>query len=251
MITIASPLFTALVLVAIRMSVVFIFTPIQAIRQLPYSIRFIIVLALSVLLVNNLTLSINGTTELHFITYALAEFSTGFALSLSLYAAFAVLQLAGQLMDNQTGLNALAIFNPGEHTTDPLTSRLLSMLGTLFFFSLDGHHRLIQGLVYSFKIIPLGQFILFNHFNLVIKQFNWVFAIAWIIASPVIISSLLIEICCAIVTRNMPQVNSYFLALPFKILCGFLLLSLVLDHFSSFTALLFHLCFHTWNEVMT
>ncbi len=99
MMTPALPTLNAIFLVAIRFGVVLIFTPVQIIRQLPIHIRLITVLGLSTLLAGNLTLSPQNTNEMTLIVGALVELSNGLILSLGLYAAFAVIQIAGQLID--------------------------------------------------------------------------------------------------------------------------------------------------------
>ncbi len=250
MISLHLPTLTATFLVAIRLGVLLLFTPIQAIRQLPIHTRLIIVLMLSALLVANLSLSCPDFNELGLIAGALIEFANGLTLSLSLYAAFAVFQIAGQLIDTQMGLNSLAIFNPSDHSHDPLTGRLLTMLAVLFFFALNGHHWLLEGLAYSFRTNPPGESALVNGFSPLIQQFSLMFALALMIASPVYLALLVIDISTAALTRNMPQVSTYFLALPIKILSGFFLLALSLNYLNPLMEHLFKQSFKVWQGLL-
>lgn len=250
MMTLAPPSFIAMFLVVIRLGTLLFFTPIQAIRQLPIPIKLLISLSFSLLLVSNLDLTMEMTHLLPLLVRALAELCTGLILSLSLYATFAVFHLAGQLIDTQMGLNSLAIFNPSEHSQDPLTGRLFLMLAGLLLFSFDGHHFLIQGLAYSFQRIPLGEFILFNHYSLIIEQFAFMFSYALMLASPVVIGLLIIDLLAAFLTRNMPQVSTYFLALPVKILFGLFLLITVMNYVGPWMERLFKDCFQTWQRIM-
>jgi flagellar biosynthetic protein FliR len=181
----------------------------------------------------------------------LAEFSNGLILATSLYAAFAVFQIAGQIIDNETGFNATAVFNPSEHYQEPLSSHLLSMLAVLFFFSLDGHQWFFKGMAYSFVIIPPGTLSLFAGFTPVIKQFGFMFSMAFVIASPIILALLAVDVCGALITRNMPQVSVYFLTLPIKILFGLFLLFLMMDYINPLTNKVFTQCFQTWQELMS
>ncbi|ARG96972.1 flagellar biosynthetic protein FliR [Legionella micdadei] len=250
MITVSYSPFAVFALVAIRLGVILIFTPIQAIRQLPIHVRLFIVFALSIFLVSNLSLSVRPPDEIGLAIDALVELSNGLILSISLFAAFAVFQIAGQLIDTQIGLNSLAILNPVDHSYDPLTGRLLSLFAVLTFFALNGHHRLIQGLAFSLTIIPPGKLIFFNHLSLLLNQFGLVLNLAWMLASPVLIAILLIEFLSAIITRNMPQMSTYFLAMPIKILLGFFLLIFIFNYVTPLADHLFNLCFQTWHEVM-
>jgi flagellar biosynthetic protein FliR len=248
--TLSLPWLTGLFFVAIRLSTVLIFTPIQAIRQLPIHARLLFIFTLSMLLANYVqapaTLSNNAI-----LIGSLAEFANGLILATSLYAAFAVFQIAGQIIDNETGFNATAVFNPNEHSQEPLTSHLLSMLAVLFFFGLNGHQWLFKGLAYSFVISPPGTLNLFAGFTPVIKQFGFMFSMAFVIASPIIIALLAVDLCGALITRNMPQVSTYFLTLPIKILFGLFLLFMLLGYISPLTDKVFSQCFQTWQELMS
>ncbi|MCL9682621.1 flagellar biosynthetic protein FliR [Legionella maioricensis] len=241
---------TCLLFITIRLGTVLLFTPIQAIRQLPVHTRLILIFIFSILLMNyvpnqeildNSTILIGG----------IVEFSNGLILAASLYAAFSVFQIAGQIIDNEIGLNSLAVFNPNEHSQEPLTSRLLSMLAVLFFFGLDGHVWLFKGFSYSFVIIPPGSLALFAGFTPIIKQFGFMFTLAFMIASPIIVALLAIDLCGGIITRNMPQINTYFLILPVKILIGLILLTLMLNYINPLTNTVFENCFHTWQDFLS
>lgn len=248
--TLSLPWLSSLFFITIRLGTVLLFTPIQAIRQLPIHARLMFLFTLSMLLVNYVPPQAELTNNA-LLLGGLAEFSNGLILSTSIYAAFAVFQIAGQLIDNSTGFNATAVFNPNEHSQEPLTSHLLSMLAVLFFFSLDGHQWLFKGLAYSFLIIPPGTLSLFAGFKPVIKQFGFMFSMAFMIASPIILALLAIDLCGALITRNMPQVSTYFLTLPIKILFGLFLLIMVLNYINPISNQVFTHCFQVWQELMS
>ncbi|MDI9817567.1 MULTISPECIES: flagellar biosynthetic protein FliR [unclassified Legionella] len=250
MITLIFPTLASVFLVAIRLGTVLLFAPIQAIRLLPIHARLLIVIALSTLLTANLSLPAAPVNETALVAGALAEFANGLILSMSLYAAFAVFSIAGQMIDTQMGLNSLAILNPADHSHEPLTSRLLSMLALLFFFSLGGFQWLIQGLTYSFLMIPPGELILLKGLNSIIKQFSFMFSLGLIIASPVVIGLWIIDLCGGVLTRNMPQANPYFITLPVKILLGLFLFSLMLTYISPLMGQVFDHGFQSWLEIL-
>lgn len=237
--------------ISIRLGTVFLFTPIQAIRYLPIHARLLFIFTLSMLLANYVPSSPSILSNNAILLGGLAEFANGLILATSLYAAFALFQIAGQLIDNQTSFNATAIFNPSEHYQEALTSHLLSMLAILFFFSLDGHQWLFKGLAFSFAIIPPGTLTLFSGFIPVTKQFSFMFSMAFIIASPIILALLAVELCGALITRNMPQVSTYFLTLPIKIILGLFLLFMMMSYIAPITNTVFAQCFQSWQELMS
>ncbi|KGP63287.1 hypothetical protein EP47_09135 [Legionella norrlandica] len=219
--------------------------------KLPASIRLALIFAFSTLIIYYLPPN-NHEDNTHVLLGGIAEFFNGLILVTALYAAFSVFQIAGQLIDNETGLNSLAIFNPGEQTQESITSHFLSMLAVLFFFGLDGHLWLFKGLTYSFVIIPPGTMALFGGVTTtLLKQFAFMFSLTLMIASPIILSLLAIDLCCALIARTMPQVNTYFLILPIKILLGLFLLIMTLHYLNPLADKIFTRCFGTWQEIIS
>lgn len=250
MINVAIAPLTTTFLIAIRLGTILLLSPIEAIRTLPIHARLLLVLILSMLIMTNLPLPRLPHDDAALVASGIAELCNGLILSLSLYAAFAVFQIAGQLMDTQMGLNSLAIFNPADHSNEPLSARLLMMLGVLFFFAVGGHLKLIQGLLMSFTIIAPGQLTLLNGYAPIIQQFKLMFSLSIMIASPVVIGLLIIDVASAILTRNMPQISTYFLTLPIKIMLGLIIFGLLLTYINPIIDYVFLTCFQSWNAVM-
>ncbi len=249
--TLAVAPLTTTFLVAIRLGTVLLFSPIEAIRILPIHTRLLLVFILSILVVANITVPHHVPQDLALFMSGVAEFFNGLLLSLSLYATFAVFQIAGQLIDTQMGLNSLAILNPSDHSHELLSSRLLSMLAVLYFFVINGHHKLIQALAISFTLIIPGQLAWFNGFTPLIHQFSIMFSLALMIASPIVFSLLVIDIVGAVITRNMPQISTYFLTLPIKIMLGYLIFNLMLDYINPLMEHAFQICFQSITGIMS
>lgn len=251
MITVATMPLATTFFVAIRLGTVLLFSPIEAIRLLPIHARLIMTLILSVIIVANVSFPAQIPNDLSLMASGFAEFCNGLVLSLGIYACFAVFQIAGQLIDTQMGLNSLAILNPTEKSHELLSSRLLTMLAVLLFFTLDGHHKLMQALAFSFVIIAPGQLTLFDGFTPIIKQFSMMFSLSLMIASPVVFTLLIIDIAGAVLTRNMPQISTYFLTLPIKIMLGLLSFSLLLNYVNPLMEHVFQLYFQSLKLVMS
>lgn len=251
MITVAVAPLTTIFLIAIRIGTVLLFTPIEAIRVLPIHVRLLLVLIISWLIMANLSLPAQSPNDLSLFLSGVAELCNGLILSLTLFATFAIFHVAGQLIDTQMGLNAIAVLNPTDHSHDPLSGRLLMMLAVLFFFAVDGHHRLLEALLLSFTLIAPGQLALFVGFTPLIKQCAFMFSLGLLVASPIVFSLLLIDVVGAVVTRNMPQINTYFLTLPIKILLGYFVFILLLDYLNPLLAKAFNLCFQSLRGVMS
>ncbi len=147
---------------------------------------------------------------------------------------FAVFNIAGYLMDTQIGLNAMALFNPTEHSHDPLSARFLNLLATLFFLGMNGHHWLLRGIADSLQVAAPGQLFLTADYRLLIKHAGLMFSLAFMLASPIMLGLFLVDTSAALLTRNMPQISTYFLLLPLKIMLGLALFMATLNYFQPF-----------------
>lgn len=237
---------TQLLFIAIRLSAVFIFTPIQAIRQLSIHTRLLFIFTFSLLFIS----SYSNIKPDYLFLRCLSEFTNGLLLALGVQALFSIFQMTGQLMDNQLGLNSLVFFKPDEHGQESLSARLLTMLGLLIFFGSNSYLWFFKGLHYSFVVIPPGTLMLFEGFNSIIKEFAFMFSLSFIIASPLVICLITVDVCGALITRTMPQLNSYFFTLPLKIILGLIIFSSLLSYFTPITDRLFNQFFLSWQELM-
>lgn len=245
------PYATDVFFIFIRLGTVLVLSPIQAIRKLPIHASILFVFVLSLLISNFLPKTTPNDINSDFVLSSLTEFANGLILSTSLYACFAVFHIAGTIIDNQIGFNSISIFNPAAQQNESLSSHLLSLLSVLIFFSINAHLWLFKGLTYSFTIIPPGSLSLFSGFNPVIQQCTFMFSMAVMISSPIIITMLVIDWCSGIITRSMPQVSTYFLSLPIKIVLGLIVISLELNYFQPLSNAVFTRFFQTWQELMS
>lgn len=235
--------------VAIRVGTLFLLTPIQAIRDLPMPVRLLLTLAFSLILMP--TLHSQSTDELDWLIGGVCEWANGLILATAVFLCFAIFQLAGHLIESEMGLNSLSAFNPSEQHQETVSSQWLSLLAVLFFFGIDGHVWLFKGLAFSFTLIPPGNISWFSGFSPLVKLFGLMFSMSFIMASPVLLAMLLMDWCAAVLTRNMPQVNPYFLVLPFKIILGLMLLALQTSVLKPLMQSAFLSLFQTWQEVLS
>lgn len=214
-------------LISIRLGTVLFFSPIEAFHNLPAHVKIILILMLSTLITLNVnSININTSDTAVFID-GLTEFMNGLFLALSLHALFSIFKIAGYLIDTQIGLNSIAIFNPSSHSHDQLSGRLLGMMAVLYFFALDGHTKLLASIAASLKVASPGHLIFFNSIQPVLQTFSNMFLFGLMTAAPVMMAVLLVEIPVAVLSRNMPQIQIYFLIMPFKLILGWMMLKLL------------------------
>ncbi len=157
---------------------------------------------------------------------AVKEIITGLIIGFCLNLFFYGISFAGSLMGFDVGLSASQLLNPFDETENDVIGQSLYFLAMLVFFLINGHHYLIKALEASFRVIPLGKYVVNEPlYKLLIKYSSAVFVVAVKIASPVLVSFFIIHIAEGILSRVVPQMPVFFVTQPLKIGLGFLILS--------------------------
>ena len=145
---------------------------------------------------------------------------------------FIGIQFAGQLAGLQMGFGIVNVIDPQSSEQVSIIGQFLNILAILLVLTLNGHHLILQGLVHSFEVVPLGGI----EFKEVVMQklvvlSNEVFIIAIKISIPVLLSLFLISVAMGILARTVPQMNVFIVGFPLKIGVGMAMLALSLPLF--------------------
>lgn len=239
----------AVMLLATRLGMLFLFTPMDGFGRIPGRIRVLIVFSLSALLVSakDLKLKQMPSNLIEFFSWQINELALGFIFVFGVYTAFASFQIAGKILDTQIGFGAAAVFDPASNTNKPLTGAILSLLALVLFFVTDAYQMYIRGLAFSLDTIPLGQSIT-QPLNLVIKQMSLMYSFGLILVAPVVMLLLLMDVGIAVSARVMPQMNVYFLFLPLKIFVGLMVTAISLKFLMPKIFEIFFSIFKYWNQ---
>jgi flagellar biosynthetic protein FliR len=104
-------------------------------------------------------------------------------------------------------------------------SSFLVVLSTLVFLSIGGHLILITIILESFAVLPINGEIIFQ--DTIWGFVEWtamVFLGAVLVALPIVLIMLLVNLCIGIVTRAAPALNIFAVGFPAMVLIGLLLL---------------------------
>ncbi len=145
----------------------------------------------------------------------------GISIGLVFQFVFQVVVLGGQIVAMQSGLGFATLVDPQNHDNLPMISHFYLMSVTLLFLSLNGHIMLIQVIVNSFNIIPIGMHGLTDpQISDLVKFGGEMFAGAVSIALPAIISLLVVNMTFAVMTKAAPQLNIFSIGFPLTLLLG-------------------------------
>lgn len=206
----------------------------------PNSFKMALCLFFSVIVSLNSGININVESMYMLITYGLVEVLTGLFLGYITAICFHVIKMGGQLIDIQMGLSMASIYDPTSKSETTLMGNLINWIAILIFFAMNGHHIVIEGILYSFHIIEIGTPIIVNNFDYLLKIFLEYFVIGFKIAIPVSLALFIAELVMGLVSRSVPQFNVMMLGMPMKILVGLLFLLTALPFISNESYKLFN-----------
>jgi flagellar biosynthetic protein FliR len=160
----------------------------------------------------------------------LMEFVVGLFIGTMARIFMAALDTAGMIISMTSGLANAQVFNPASASQGSIAGAFLSMTGVVVLFVTNMHHMLIYGLVESYNMFPVGGVPDTGSMaQLVIRAFSGAFLIGFQIAIPFVVVAMLLYIGMGVLSRLMPQVQVFILALPVQIMLSILTLMLILS----------------------
>lgn len=145
---------------------------------------------------------------------------------------FYAIQFAGHFISFQMGFAMVQIIDPQSQERVPIIGQFYFIMAILLFLLINGHHLILNALVESFRIVPIGTGILSGELTaLLIKLTGNVFVLALKISSPILVTLFLTDVMMGIIARTVPQMNIFFVSLPLKIGMGMILVVSTLSLF--------------------
>lgn len=165
-----------------------------------------------------------------FAIYMIQELFLGMLMGFVLQLVFQVFVLGGQIISMQAGLGFAIMVDPASKASVPLISQIYLMMVTLVFLALNGHLAVIEALINSFRIMPIGQVSLDNSIVWNVIMFSgWMFKEALLISIPSILSLLIVSLAFGVMARVAPQLNIFSLGFPITLLMGFVIIKIGLS----------------------
>ena len=149
----------AFLLIFIRMTGLFILSPIFGRNNLPAVFKIGFSFFLAVIFVNvNGAPAVNMATNITlYALYIIKELIVGLVIGYATYVIMSAIYLAGQMIDMQVGFGSVNVLDATSNIQVPLTSNFYYMYIILIFLTLNGHFFIIQALFRSFEIIPIDM----------------------------------------------------------------------------------------------
>ncbi|PKO65179.1 MAG: flagellar biosynthetic protein FliR [Betaproteobacteria bacterium HGW-Betaproteobacteria-16] len=164
-----------------------------------------------------------GLTDPMAFQVVLQQVVLGISIGLAVRIVFASVELAGELIGLQMGLNFAGFFDPTTNSQTSTVGRFFGNITMLLFVVLGGHLMLLQVVVASFETFPVGGNAFESINRLRLHELGAVmFRYGLWIALPMIGMLLFINIVLGIVSRVAPQMNAFAIGFPLTLSAGLL-----------------------------
>ncbi len=239
-------------LIFVRVAAFFATVPLFSYRTIPtpFKIGFSFFLALVMYYTVD---SSNVPIDNMYLFLLMKEAIVGLLIGLLAYIILSAIQIAGGFIDFQMGFAIANVIDPQTGAQSPLTGQYLYIIALLFLLSVNGHHLLIDGIFYSYNLIPMQSFIPFEDGTIaefVITTFNKMFLIAFQMAIPIVGCLFLVDVALGIIARAVPQLNVFVVGLPIKIFVSFVVILFFLSLYVVLVKSLFETTFDAMRGLM-
>jgi flagellar biosynthetic protein FliR len=208
----------------LRLSAFLAFTSIFSIRAVNMRIRISLAFAMAFFVSQQIEIPKIDPVTAEGLMEIFRQILIGFTFGLVFQIASAALVVAGQAISGSMGLSMANMVDPNMGNV-PVLSQLFNIMGTLIFLGMGGHLIVFGLVIESFKLLPIGQ--PFFSQDMLGKMINWsamMFLGALLIALPVVMTLLFINIGLGFVARAAPSLNIFTVGFPALILTGFIVM---------------------------
>lgn len=202
------------------------FNPILGRKSVPNVIQFGFAMAVSLFAINYMDdINVMNFTTIEYILMLLQGFAIGFVIGFITQMFLSVFQITGQLVDMQIGLSMASMYDPSTNVNVTVTGNLLTAMYAMLFFVSNTHLALINVMVQSFKIAPVGTSVISSQVGVfIIELMTSIFLYAIQLAIPLIITELIVEFAVGILMRLVPNINVFVVNLQVKIIVGLIVI---------------------------
>ncbi|WP_404417029.1 flagellar biosynthetic protein FliR [Marinospirillum sp.] len=147
----------------------------------------------------------------------------GAALGFLVQLLFQVFIIFGQIVAMQIGMGMAQMADPSSGINVTVLSQYALIMTNLVFLAVGGHLVIIDTLAESFTIMPIRAegFVREQAWHIAI-QGGWLFAGALLMAMPIIIAKLVVNVALGVITRAAPQLNIFVIGFPTMMILGLL-----------------------------
>lgn len=208
----------------LRVLAVFSAAPLFSMRVIPMrakiGLAFFVALCAQGVLVDQPVISLNGREALGAVAQQVA---VGLAIGFAVRLVFSSVELAGEVIGLQMGLNFASFFDPTSNARISAVARFFGNMSMLLFIVINGHLMVLMAVVKSFESFPAdGNFLQSLAQMRLYELGSSLFSSALWIALPMMALLLFVNLALGIISRVAPQMNIFAVGFPVTLTVGML-----------------------------
>jgi len=164
---------------------------------------------------------------------AVAEFALGLVLGVGVLTILSGLQLAGELIDQQTGISLGEVANPGLEISGSLTGQFFFLTGVTIMLLLEpigGHLMMVSALVETFQTLPIGEATLsIPAIELLASLVHQSLVLGIQVAAPLLATMSLVALTMGFLGHTVPQINVLVIGFPIRASISLIVLAVAMS----------------------
>ncbi len=224
----------SVIVIMTRVGPLMFLMPVLGSRRIPPQVKILFTLMTALILAPVVPVSTSDLpgTVLGYVLFVASEVAFGGILAIFARFIFGAVETAGQMVGIQMGIGVAATMDPEFGTQMPLLSHFWSLLATLLFLSVNGHHIFMKTMVESFHWVSPGKLHLTEAtFQGMIQGSGHMFILAIKIMAPAGAALFFSHVAMGIIAKTVPQIPILIVALPLNIAVGLIFVFLSLGYF--------------------
>ncbi|GAA3982263.1 flagellar biosynthetic protein FliR [Comamonas faecalis] len=151
------------------------------------------------------------------------QVGVGLAIGFAVRLVFVAIEMAGETVGLQMGLNFASFFDPMSNSQKSTVARFFGNLAMLLFVVINGHLMVLLAVIESFRRFPLDGHFIDAVMHMRLHELGGaLFASALWIALPMIALLLFVNLTLGFISRVAPQMNIFAVGFPVTISVGLL-----------------------------
>lgn len=165
-----------------------------------------------------------------FVFMVVKEIMVGLIISMIASFLFVPVQFAGQMLDMQIGFSMVETIDPFSEASVTITGQFHVIIFSIIFLVMNGHYFFVLAIKKSFDVIPLFTVALpdNNVIEFLTNMISNLFTLALRFAAPVFSVMIMATLAMGLISRTVPQMNVFFVAMPIKIGLGIMSIAIAL-----------------------
>lgn len=211
--------YEVLLLVILRVSGIFIFSPFFSGQNIPNISKIGLTFSISLLI--SLVLPPVNIGHSLLIGVMFKEVLVGTIIGFIAYIFFTTFYVMGQIIDMKIGFGMVNVVDPQSKIQVPITGNFYYILAFLLLMGINGHHKIIISILDSYSYIPIGSFKMTNgSMNLLIDGLSKAFELGFKLSTPIVATIFATDIILGIMAKTIPQMNVFVVGMPLKLMIG-------------------------------